>query len=282
MEVPKESLPTKIKGFWESGITWGALGALVGAVIVLVPIFALKWIFVTAGIALFVRVWMASFFEGKSRLERVFGNLALGLVLAVVLTLSWHFIPKPKEPPEFPSPDQIASAVWSRATGKALPSTDPSTAFADAIYQRLKQSTPVQQEQKSSTPAPLEKLVRSLLAERLSGSAGEVGHKLATIGQEMHRDIDVAFVDAPMGTKKDYGVIRRKYSNDVVGATKQAHDCQLQALQLLPSSLEDKNAAALMKRMLSWDANNVDDNDVRTLADYFGRLQKRLDEAAKL
>jgi len=108
MQDQQETLPTKIKGFSESGITWGAIGALMGAITVLVPIFALKWIFVAAGVVLFIRLCMARFFEGRTLIKQAFGNLGLGFVLAIILAASWHLIPRPKEPP---SAEEIGKAI---------------------------------------------------------------------------------------------------------------------------------------------------------------------------
>jgi hypothetical protein len=151
----------------------------------------------------------------------------------------------------------------------------------------LKQMQPPQQKQQSIapvpiTPSPLEKLARSLMAERLSVCAGEMQGKLWGIGMNMHGETDQLRANAPPGASTDSSVIIKRHFSDILGAAKQAQDCQSQALHLLPSSSEDKDATDMIERTLSWNLREPYEFDMLQLGHYFGRLQGRLNEASKL
>jgi hypothetical protein len=99
VEASDRTLKVKLRTFAESGITWGAIGAIVGAILVLIPLLALKWIFVAAGAVLVGRILMEDFFPGKSLVRKVTGNAILALLVAGTLAGLWRIIPKPKEAP---------------------------------------------------------------------------------------------------------------------------------------------------------------------------------------
>jgi hypothetical protein len=101
----------KIWHFVESPILWGGLGLLGGAIIVLIPVVGLKYIFGLAWVLFVITQLREKFWYGSRWPCRIVGNVFLAGFFAALLVSSWHYIPKPKEPP---TPDEIADAYFRK------------------------------------------------------------------------------------------------------------------------------------------------------------------------
>jgi hypothetical protein len=108
----------KLSKFFESAITWGAVGVLVGAIGPFIPPL---WGFAVTFVFLIFALLKTNVFEGRSWTTHIFGNLLLSLILGGVLFGVWHILPKPKEPP---TADEIAEAVYKRQHG-STPAENP-------------------------------------------------------------------------------------------------------------------------------------------------------------
>ncbi len=111
----------KIWHFVESPVTWGGLGLLGGAIIVLVPAVGLKYIFVAAWVLIVTALIREGFWYGKGWL-RFLGNAALAILLAGVFAIAWRHIPMPKEPT---TPDEIADAYFRKYGRPNIPEPQP-------------------------------------------------------------------------------------------------------------------------------------------------------------
>jgi hypothetical protein len=100
MEATESTLRDKLSHLvFESAILWGALGLLGGAVIVLIPLLALKWIFGATWLLITVAVIKERFFHGRGWFWKITGTFFVSFLMGIGLVAGWHYIPKPKEPP---------------------------------------------------------------------------------------------------------------------------------------------------------------------------------------
>lgn len=106
----------RIWRFVESPITWGGMGLLGGAVIVLVPAVGLKWVFVFTWGLVVSALLKEKFWEKKGLTTRIIGNTAVSIVFGIVFMGGWHYIPKPKDPP---TAEEIAEAIVKKTPARA-------------------------------------------------------------------------------------------------------------------------------------------------------------------
>src|SRR6267154_3067331 len=81
----------------ESAIFWGAMGLFGGAIIVLIPLLALKWIFAATWVLLTVAVVRERFFHRRRWLWKIAGNILVCSLMGAGFVAAWRYIPKPKE-----------------------------------------------------------------------------------------------------------------------------------------------------------------------------------------
>ena len=131
------SIRQKSSAFWGSTPVWGGIGVLIGAI---ASQLSLKLLFVAVWavfIAEFIRV---GFF--KQRRGKIFGNIVVGLVLALLFSALWELSPRPHETPTL---DQQMDAFSRKfpLLGKAQPapqitvSVPPSQSPKSLAYPRM-------------------------------------------------------------------------------------------------------------------------------------------------
>lgn len=97
-ELLEQTTKAKVWHFLESPIAWGGIGLLGGAIIVLVPVVGLKWIFLVAWGLLVVALLRENFWKGKGAPRRIIANILLSVLFGAPFVAGWHYLPKPKEP----------------------------------------------------------------------------------------------------------------------------------------------------------------------------------------
>lgn len=106
------AIKEKASGFFESAITWGGIGVILGAIGAAV---SLKILFIIGAIPLACALIRADFFEGLDTWKKIVGDAVLCILLLGVLLVAWKITPKPKEPPTV---DDIANAVKKKLDEK--------------------------------------------------------------------------------------------------------------------------------------------------------------------
>jgi hypothetical protein len=100
MDAAESTLRDKLSHlFFESAILWGALGLLGGAIIVLIPLLALKWIFAATWTLLTIAIIKERFFHSRACFWKITGTFLVSSLMGVGFVAAWLYIPKPKEPP---------------------------------------------------------------------------------------------------------------------------------------------------------------------------------------
>lgn len=100
MDATENTLRDKLSHLlFESAILWGALGLLGGAIIVLIPLLALKWIFAATWTLLTIAIIKERFFHRRAWFWKITGTFLISSLMGIGFVAAWRYIPKPKEPP---------------------------------------------------------------------------------------------------------------------------------------------------------------------------------------